>query len=441
VAGMKDERSQQLMERAQRVIPGGVNSPVRAFKAVGGRPLVIQRGHGSKVVDADGNVYIDYVMAYGPLILGHAHPKVVEAMEKAARDGTGFGATTEREVLLAEKIVQAVPGVEKVRLVNSGTEATMSALRLARAATGRRRAVKFAGCYHGHVDALLAQSGSGLSTLGIPSTPGVVPETARDTLVLPYNDLQAVEQAFSQYGDEIACVIVEPVAANMGVVPPAPGFLQGLREVTRRYGSLLIFDEVITGFRLGLAGAQGYYGVVPDLTCMGKVIGGGMPVGAYGGRAELLDMVAPEGPVYQAGTLAGNPVAVACGLATLEVLEEGGESLYGQLRQKAEQLNREIRRAAREAGVELTVTQVESLSSWFFQPGPVTDYASVLNSDTGAFAVFFRAMLERGIYLAPSQFEAVFISAAHSREDLERTAEAARQALREVARHLDAAQG
>src|SRR5690606_17406224 len=270
VAGMKDERSQQLMERAQRVIPGGVNSPVRAFKAVGGRPLVIQRGHGSKVVDADGNVYIDYVMAYGPLILGHAHPKVVEAMEKAARDGTGFGATTEREVLLAEKIVQAVPGVEKVRLVNSGTEATMSALRLARAATGRRRAVKFAGCYHGHVDALLAQSGSGLSTLGIPSTPGVVPETARDTLVLPYNDLQAVEQAFSQYGDEIACVIVEPVAANMGVVPPAPGFLQGLREVTRRYGSLLIFDEVITGFRLGLAGAQGYYGVVPDLTCMGK---------------------------------------------------------------------------------------------------------------------------------------------------------------------------
>ena len=301
--------------------------------------------------------------------------------------------------------------------------------------------MKFAGCYHGHVDALLAQSGSGLSTLGIPSTPGVVPETARDTLVLPYNDLQAVEQAFSQYGDEIACVIVEPVAANMGVVPPAPGFLQGLREVTRRYGSLLIFDEVITGFRLGLAGAQGYYGVVPDLTCMGKVIGGGMPVGAYGGRAELLDMVAPEGPVYQAGTLAGNPVAVACGLATLEVLEEGGESLYGQLRQKAEQLNREIRRAAREAGVELTVTQVESLSSWFFQPGPVTDYASVLNSDTGAFAVFFRAMLERGIYLAPSQFEAVFISAAHSREDLERTAEAARQALREVARHLDAAQG
>src|SRR5690606_38990787 len=271
-----------------------------------------------------------------------AHPKVVEAMEKAARDGTGFGATTEREVLLAEKIVQAVPGVEKVRLVNSGTEATMSALRLARAATGRRRAVKFAGCYHGHVDALLAQSGSGLSTLGIPSTPGVVPETARDTLVLPYNDLQAVEQAFSQYGDEIACVIVEPVAANMGVVPPAPGFLQGLREVTRRYGSLLIFDEVITGFRLGLAGAQGYYGVVPDLTCMVKVIGGGMPVGAYGGRAERLDMVAPEGPVYQAGTLAGNPVAVACGLATLEVLEEGGESLSGQLRQKAEQLNREI---------------------------------------------------------------------------------------------------
>jgi len=431
---MRIDRSRELMERANRWIPGGVNSPVRAFKAVGGHPLVIDRGEGCKVVDVDGNVYIDYVMSYGPLILGHAHPRVVEAIERAARGGTSFGATSEREILLAEKIVNAMPGVEKVRLVNSGTEATMSALRVARAATGRERIVKFAGCYHGHVDALLAQSGSGLATLSIPSTPGVTSDTTKATHVLPFNDLDAVQEVFADYGKEIACVIVEPVAANMGVVPPIPGFLEGLRNITREYGALLIFDEVITGFRLGLGGAQQRYGVNPDLTCLGKIIGGGMPVGAYGGRAELMDMVAPVGSVYQAGTLSGNPVSVACGLATLELLEEANENLYAELDEKAGWLNQRIREAAAEAGVDVTINQVGSISGWFFQRGPVTDYASVMQSDTQAFAVFFRAMLERGVLLAPSQFEAVFLSAAHAWEDLERTAEAAREAFREVAK-------
>lgn len=426
MAGMKDERSQQLMERAQRVIPGGVNSPVRAFKAVGGRPLVIQRGHGSKVVDADGNVYIDYVMAYGPLILGHAHPKVVEAMEKAARDGTGFGATTEREVLLAEKIVQAVPGVEKVRLVNSGTEATMSALRLARAATGRRRAVKFAGCYHGHVDALLAQSGSGLSTLGIPSTPGVVPETARDTLVLPYNDLQAVEQAFSQYGDEIACVIVEPVAGNMGCVPPEPGFLEGILELARKHGALCIFDEVITGCRLAPGGAQERFGLRPDLTCLGKIVGGGMPLAVYGGRRDVMSLVSPLGPVYQAGTLSGNPVAVSAALATLGELDRAA---YERLERAGQRLAEGLEQALRDTNTVGVVQRVGSMLTLFFHPGPIRSWNDAKASDTQRFAAFHRELLARGIYFPPSQFEAAFVSLAHTDDDIERTVQAAREAL------------
>ena len=413
---------------------------MRAFKAVGTHPLVVRHGEGSRLVDVDGNVYIDYVMSYGPLIHGHAHPDITRAIERAAKGGTGFGATTEGEIRLAETIAKAVPGIEMVRLVNSGTEATMSALRLARGVTGRSRIVKFRGCYHGHVDALLIEAGSGATTLGVPSSPGVPIAAARETIVLPYNDLGSVEEAFAAHGEEIAAVIVEPVAANMGLVPPAPGILEGLRRITREWGSLLIFDEVITGFRLGLGGAQEVYGVIPDLTCLGKIIGGGLPVGAYGGRAELMEQVAPEGPVYQAGTLSGNTVSVAAGQAALDLLVEGGASLYHELQAKSEWLDRAVRRAAEDAGVELTVSEIGSLSSWFFHPGPITDYNSVTASDTRAFALFFNEMLARGVYLAPSQFEAVFLSTAHSWDDLEETAAAAKEAFKAVAEYMSAKQ-
>ena len=430
------ERSRQLFERAGASIPGGVNSPVRAYRAVGTHPTFIARGEGSRVYDVDGNEYIDYVASYGPLILGHAHPRVVEAIRRAAGAGTSFGAPTEAEVRLAETIADAVPGIEKVRLVNSGTEATMSALRLARAATGRSLTVKFAGCYHGHVDSLLIQAGSGAATLGIPSSPGVTAKQASETLVAPYNDLAAVEALFDRYGDDIAAVIVEPVAGNMSVVPPQPGFLEGLRELTRRRGALLIFDEVITGFRLNYGGAQALYGVIPDLTCLGKIIGGGLPVGAYGGPRELMDRMAPAGPVYQAGTLSGNPLSVAAGQATLDVLKEGGADLYRSLEEKAAWLNRHVKEEADRAGVPLAVTQAGSMCGWFFTAGEVRDFESVSRADTARYARFFRAMLQRGVCLAPSQFEAVFVSAAHTEADLERTAEAAAEALREATQEV-----
>lgn len=428
------ETSKRLFERAALSIPGGVNSPVRAFKAVGTHPVFVERALGSKIYDVDGNEYIDYVASYGPLILGHSHPEVVEAVQRAARGGTSFGAPTEGEIALAEEIKAALPSIERVRLVNSGTEATMSALRLARAATGRSKIVKFAGCYHGHVDSLLIQAGSGAATLGVPSSPGVTAAQASETLIVPYNDLAAVEALFDREGDAIAAVIVEPVAGNMSVVPPRPGFLAGLRALTKQHGALLIFDEVITGFRLTYGGAQTLYGIEPDLTCLGKIIGGGLPVGAYGGRADLMDQMAPGGPVYQAGTLSGNPLCVAAGRATLAVLKREGERLYQELDRRAALLCQTVEQAAREAGVPFTTTRVGSLCGWFFTDAEVRDYASVTTADTEGYATFFRKMLSLGVYLAPSQFEAVFLSAAHSDLDLERTVEAARASFKEVAK-------
>ncbi len=415
---MKRIRSEQLFERAQQVIPGGVNSPVRAFRSVGGTPPFILRGEGARIFDADGNAYVDYVCSWGPLLLGHRHPALMEALEEALRCGTSFGAPTEREVELAEAIREAVPSIEMVRLVNSGTEATMSAIRLARAYTGRDMVVKFEGCYHGHVDSLLVQAGSGVATLGIPDTAGVPASFAETTITVPYNSLEAAEHAFRKHGDRIAAVIVEPVAGNMGCVPPVRGFLQGLRALTAQYGALLIFDEVMTGFRLSYGGAQQVYGVRPDLTTLGKVIGGGLPVGAYGGRADVMSLVAPSGPVYQAGTLSGNPLAVAAGLAMLRYLKAHPE-VYGDLERRTAELA-----AAAPAGV--TVNRGGSMFTLFFTSEPVTDYASARRADTRQFAAFFHAMLERGIYFPPSQFEAAFVSAAHSDEDIRYTAEAIR---------------
>lgn len=418
-------------ERALRYIPGGVNSPVRAFRAVGGTPVFIERGQGCRITDVDGNSYIDYVCSWGPLILGHAHPAVVRAVCDAAANGTTFGAATAGETELARLLVEALPGVEMVRLVNSGTEAAMSALRLARAYTGRAKIVKFEGCYHGHVDALLVKAGSGALTLGVPTSPGISFAVAQDTIVLPYNDIDAVEAAFAREGREIAAVIVEPVAGNMGVVPPQPGFLTGLREITARYSSLLIFDEVITGFRVAYGGAQALYGVTPDLTCLGKIIGGGLPVGAYGGRREIMEMVAPVGPVYQAGTLAGNPLAVAAGIATIRELQRPGA--YEVLERRAALLASGLAQVAEECGVTLSLNRVGSMLTAFFTAGPVVDYASAVRSDTRKYATFFRAMLDEGIYLAPSQFEAAFVSLAHDEEEICYTIEAARRAFRAVA--------
>jgi glutamate-1-semialdehyde 2,1-aminomutase len=412
-------RSAALMERARRLIPGGVNSPVRAFRSVGGTPPFLVRGDGARVWDADGNEYIDYVGSWGPLLLGHRHPEVIEALRSVLEIGTSFGAPTEAEVLLAELIREAMPSMEMVRLVNSGTEATMSALRLARGFTGRDRVVKFEGCYHGHVDSLLVKAGSGVATLGIPDTAGVPRAFADTTIALPYNSTAAVEETFARRGEEIAAVIVEPVAGNMGCVPPAPGFLECLREQTSRYGALLIFDEVMTGFRLAFGGAQQLYGVRPDLTTVGKVIGGGLPIGAYGGRADIMSLVAPAGPVYQAGTLSGNPLAVSAGLAVLRHLKAHPE-LYRELDRKTA----EVAAAAPES---VTVNRVGSMFTFFFTAGPVTDYDSARRSDTERFARFHRAMLEAGVYLAPSQFEASFVSAAHSDEDIAKTVEIARR--------------
>lgn len=410
-------KSRALLERAERRIPGGVNSPVRAFRGVGGTPPFIARGEGSRLYDVDGNVYIDYVGSWGPLLLGHGHPEVLEAVREAMMSGTSFGAPTEREIELAEAISDAVVSIEMVRLVNSGTEATMSALRLARGFTGRSLAVKFEGCYHGHVDSLLVKAGSGLATLGIADTVGVPKEFAATTLALPFNSVAALEEAFARHAKDIAAVIVEPVAGNMGCVPPVPGYLQAMREITARYGALLIFDEVMTGFRVARGGAQQLYGIVPDLTTLGKVIGGGLPVGAYGGRADIMSKIAPLGPVYQAGTLSGNPLAVAAGLAMLRHLKSHPE-VYTQLEERAARLT-----ARPPEGV--TVNRVGSMFTFFFSDRPVTDYASAKRCDTARFARFFHWMLEHGVYLAPSQFETAFLSAAHSEADIDRTIEAA----------------
>ena len=422
------KKSQELHARASRVIPGGVDSPVRAFKSVGGEPPYIVRGKDAHIWDADGNEYIDYVGSWGPLILGHAFPSVVEAVEKANRDGASFGACTPAEAELAEAVIEAFPSIDKVRFVSSGTEATMSAIRLARAFTRRKYIVKFEGCYHGHADSLLVKAGSGVATLGIPGSAGVLDEQAKYTLALPFNNEQAVQEAFHKFKDEIACLIVEPVVGNMGCVPPSNGYLEFLRAITAQHGTVLIFDEVMTGFRLSQGGAQELYRIKPDLTTLGKIIGGGLPVGAYGGRAELMDMVAPLGPVYQAGTLSGNPLAMAAGLATLRELKQHPE-IYRQLEQRTATLVEGVLAAAKKKAVPLTANRVGSMFTWFFQPGEVHDWDTAAKSDTQAFGKFHRAMLESGIYLPPSQFEAMFMSAAHTESDVQETIAAAAQAL------------
>jgi glutamate-1-semialdehyde 2,1-aminomutase len=425
----KIEISRRLQKRAEQMIPGGVNSPVRAFRSVGVDPPFIVRGRRSRLWDADGNEYIDYIGSWGPLILGHSPPGVREAIRAAAKSGISFGASTPTEADLAEIVISAFPHIEKIRFVSSGTEATMSAIRLARAYTKRKFIVKFEGCYHGHADALLVKAGSGVATLGIPGSAGVPEEFTQLTLALPFNNTDALEQAFDKFRGQIAGVIVEPVVGNMGCVPPAPGYLEALREITHRNHTLLIFDEVMTGFRLAFGGAQELYGILPDLTTLGKIIGGGLPVGAYGGLREIMDMVAPLGPVYQAGTLSGNPLAMAAGLATLRYLRSHQGAIYAGLEKLSSQLVEGVTAAAKDAGVPVCSNRVASMWTWFFTPGPVTDWASAAKCDTEAFARFFRAMLDQGVYLPPSQFEAAFVSAAHTRQDVEQTIRAAKQAF------------
>jgi glutamate-1-semialdehyde 2,1-aminomutase len=424
------DHSYELFQQAQHLIPGGVNSPVRAWRAMGMSPRFIARAQGSQIMDVDGNTLVDFVGSWGPMIVGHAHPQVVEALRQAASGGTSYGAPTAAEVDMAELLVAAVPGLEMVRLVNSGTEATMSAIRLARAATGRDKVIKFDGGYHGHADTLLVQAGSGVLTQGIPGSPGIPQAIAGLTISVPYNDLQAVQQVVDQNAGDIAAIIVEPVAGNMGVAPPEPGFLQGLRQVCNRNGIVLIFDEVITGFRVAWGGAQERYGIVPDLTCLGKVIGGGLPVGAYGGRRDLMEQMAPVGPVYQAGTLSGNPLAVAVGLATLKILREPGT--YEQLEDKGRVVEEEALTWAHQAGLPLCCNRVGSMFTLFFTAGPVNNLAAAQTSDTGRFQRFFREMLAQGVYLPPSQFEAWFLSLAHSWEDLEKTMGALAKAFKTI---------
>ena len=427
---MKTTRSKKLFAEALRYIPGGVNSPVRAFRAVGGQPLFIKRAKGSRLYDVDGNSFIDYVLSWGPMILGHAPAPVIRAVARAAANGTSYGAPTELEVRLARMMTEAVPSMQEVRLVSSGTEAVMSAIRLARAFTNRDAILKFEGCYHGHTDYLLAKAGSGLATLGIPDCPGVPSDFTRYTLTAPYNDLPTVQRLIQANHQNLACVIVEPIAGNMGVVPPGDDFLPSLRELTRAHGILLIFDEVITGFRVHYGGAQALYGVKSDLTCLGKIIGGGLPVGAYGGAREIMRLVAPAGPVYQAGTLSGNPLAVTAGIETLKGLRMPG--VYQKLEERAAALAEGLREAAKKAGASLTQTRVGSMLGAFFTKGPVVDYASAKQSNTQAYAKFFHRMLEKGVYFAPSQFEAAFLSTAHTEADIKKTIAAAQAVMKSL---------
>ncbi len=424
---METSRSANLFGRSQALIPGGVNSPVRSFRAVGGGPLFIRRGQGSRVWDADGNEFIDYVQSWGPLVLGHAHPEVVDALSEALSRGLTFGAPTEGELELAELITNALPSVEMVRLVSSGTEAAMSAVRAARAFTGRDKIIKFAGCYHGHADGLLVEAGSGGATYSVPNSAGVPAAYAGETLVARYNDLASVERLFEAHAGGVAAVILEPVAGNVGVIPPSDGFLEGLRTLTRRERALLIFDEVITGFRVAYGGAQTLYGVTPDLTCLGKIIGGGLPVGAYGGRREVMEVVAPLGSMYQAGTLSGNPLAVTAGMATLRALARPG--VYEGLESLSSRLVQGIAAAAAETHLPLVMNRVGSMMSAFFNDGPVVDADSAMNSDRVRYAAYFRRMLESGVYLAPSAFEAAFLSTAHTEADVDYTIQAAARAL------------
>jgi glutamate-1-semialdehyde 2,1-aminomutase len=424
-------QSEELFARAQKLIPGGVNSPVRAFRAVGGTPLFIRKAEGARIWDVDGNAYLDYVGSWGPMILGHAHPPIIEAIQRAAERGTSYGAPCAAEVELAERVVRLVPSCERIRFVSSGTEATMSALRVARGFTGRRKILKFDGCYHGHADGLLVAAGSGVATLGIPGSPGVPEGTVADTLVAPFNDVKAVEAVFAEHGRDLAAVIVEPVCGNMGCVAPREGYLEALREITKRAGTVLLFDEVMTGFRLSLGGAQKLYGITPDMTCLGKIVGGGLPAAAYGGRAEIMDQVAPVGPVYQAGTLSGNPLAMAAGCTALDLLTRPGT--YEALEARTVRLQIGLSRAAQAAGVMVTVNRVGSMLTVFFCRGPVVDYASAKTSDTKLYARFFHGLLKRGVYLPPAQFEAAFVSLAHGEPEIDRTIAAAGQALREIA--------
>jgi glutamate-1-semialdehyde 2,1-aminomutase len=414
---MNTNRSNELFKKAQTLIPGGVNSPVRACKSVGCDPLFIRRGAGSRIYDVDGNEFIDFVCSWGPMILGHNHPVVVAAIQKALADGTSFGAPTPLEVELAELVVNAMPSVERVRFVNSGTEATMSAIRLARGFTGRKVVVKFDGCYHGHADSFLVKAGSGVITLGIPGSPGVPEDIVRNTISIPYNDVETLEKTLRDESLEIACVIVEPVAGNMGVVLPASGFLEKLRQLTSELNIVLIFDEVITGFRLSYGGAQSRFGIMPDLTCMGKIIGGGLPVGAYGGRQDIMALIAPDGPVYQAGTLSGNPLAMAAGVATMKLL--GAPGFYDELERKADSYARELEALAVKYSLDIVLNRIGSMMTGFFTSAPVTDFESAMKADADKYGLFYREMLAGGIYLAPSQFEAAFISAAQSAADLQ----------------------
>ncbi|MHB1938712.1 MAG: glutamate-1-semialdehyde 2,1-aminomutase [Acidobacteriaceae bacterium] len=425
--------SRRLQQRAETLLPGGVDSPVRAFRAVGGEPPFVVRAEGAYLWDADGNRYLDYFGSWGPMILGHAFPQVVRAVQEAAARGVSFGASTPTEADLAEMVRRTFPSVEMLRFVSSGTEATMSAIRLARAFTGRKFFVKFEGCYHGHSDALLVKAGSGIATLGIPGSAGVPEETIQHTLALPYNNVAAVEEAFVRFKGQIACVIVEPVVGNAGCIPPNPGYLKALRAITEREGAVLIFDEVMTGFRLALGGAQEMYGIQPDMTCLGKILGGGLPCGAFGGRADIMRMLAPLGPVYQAGTLSGNPLAMAAGIATIGYLIEHRDTVYPQLETTTAAVADGVARIARDAGVPLTANRVGSMFTWFFTGGPVTDYDTASRSNTRQFAAFHCAMLKAGIWLPPSQFEAAFLGIAHGEEEVRATLAAAKAALAQVA--------
>lgn len=426
---MSYEKSIEAFKKAEKLMPGGVNSPVRAFKSVDMPAIFMDHGKGSKIYDIDGNEYIDYVLSWGPLILGHENKQVIDSLHKAADKGTSFGASTLEEIKLAELVVDRVPSIEKVRMVSSGTEATQDTIRLARGYTGRDKIVKFEGCYHGHSDSLLIKAGSGVATLGLPDSPGVPEGTAKNTITVPYNDLDAIKQAFEMYGDDIAGVIVEPVAGNMGVVPPIEGFLQGLRDITNEYGSLLIFDEVMTGFRVGYNCAQGYFDVMPDLTCLGKVIGGGLPVGAFGGKAEIMDKIAPVGSIYQAGTLSGNPLAMTSGYETLSQLTPESYEYFNEL---GDILEEGLKKVAKKHNVPLTVNRAGSMIGYFLNEGPVTNFAQANQSDLKLFSEMYREMAKEGVFLPPSQFEGTFLSTAHTKEDIERTIEAFDKAFERV---------